>query len=77
MGVNGDDGNIRVTARFAGKNMREPMMELIPYHSYGADKYTQLGLTYNKEKFRTHSKEKLRHLKKIIESEDVRVVSFA
>ncbi len=77
MGVNWDDGNIRVTARFAGKNMREPMMELIPYHSYGADKYTQLGLTYNKEKFRTPSKEELRHLKKIIESEDVRVVSFA
>lgn len=77
MGVNGDDDNIRATARFVKKHLQEPKMELLPYHSYGADKYTQLGLSYDETLFRTPTKEELAYLHAIIEREGVQVVSYA
>lgn len=76
MGVNGDDENIRKTARFVKKNLKDPCMELLPYHRYGEDKYHQLGMPYDAELFRTPSKDELQHLNQIIEAEGVRVVSF-
>ncbi|MCH4166091.1 MAG: glycyl-radical enzyme activating protein [Megasphaera sp.] len=77
MGVNGDDDNIRATARFVKEHLQDPKMELLPYHSYGADKYTQLGLVYDETLFRTPTKEEMVHLNAIIESEGVQVVSYA
>lgn len=76
MGVNGDDDNVRETARFVKAHMRDPQMELLPYHSYGADKYAQLGMSYDDASFRTPSEEELNHLKHIVRDEGVRVVSF-
>lgn len=76
MGVNGDDDNVRETARFVKAHMRDPQMELLPYHSYGADKYAQLGMPYDDASFRTPSEEELNHLKHIVRDEGVRVVSF-
>lgn len=76
MGVNGDDDNVRETARFVKVHMRDPQMELLPYHSYGADKYAQLGMPYDDALFRTPSEEELNHLKHIVRDEGVRVVSF-
>ena len=35
MGVNGDEENIRNTARFVREHLPEPKLELLPYHSYG------------------------------------------
>lgn len=77
MGVNGDDENIRKTARFVKQYLQKPMMELLPYHCYGIDKYMQLGIAYEDFRFRTPTVEELRHLKGIIEDEGVQVVSFA
>ena len=76
IGINGDDDNIRRTAQFVKKHLQDPCMELLPYHPYGEDKYTQLGMPYDSNQFRTPDAEELRHLNGIIESEGVRVVSY-
>lgn len=76
MGVNGDDENIVATARFVKAHLQEPLMELLPYHGYGADKYTQLGLAYADEKFCTPSSAELDHLNDLIRREGVDVVSY-
>ena len=76
IGINGDDGNIRKTARFVKTHLQDPKMELLPYHSYGADKYMQLGMTYDESSFGTPSEEDMARLNAIIESEGVTVVSY-
>lgn len=77
MGVNGDDANVRETARFVKVHLQEPQIELLPYHSYGADKYAQLGMPYDDAQFRTPSEDEMKHLKEIVQREGVRIVSFA
>lgn len=76
MGINGDEDNIRRTARFVKQHIPNPRLELLPYHSYGADKYRQLGLSYEESAFRRPSEEELDLLKKIVEAEGVEPVSF-
>lgn len=76
MGINGDDDNIRETARFVKKYLKDPCMELLPYHRYGEDKHYQLGMPYSSDLFRTPSEEELQHLHEIIEEEGVHIVSF-
>ncbi len=76
MGINGDDKNIRATAKFVKKHLSDPVMELLPYHAYGADKYKQLGLSYDENEFRTPTAREMGHLRKILRDEGVRPVSF-
>lgn len=76
MGVNGSDGNIRETAQFVKAHVQDPKMELLPYHSYGADKYVQLGMAYDGSNFRSPTAEEMQHLEDIVKSEGVSVVSF-
>ncbi len=76
MGINGDEENVRRTARFVKLHVPAPKLELLPYHSYGADKYTQLGLPYDEQDFRRPSDEELARLRQIVEEEGVEVVSF-
>lgn len=76
MGVNGDDANITTTARFVKDNIKEPKMELLPYHSYGEDKYAQLGLPYPADMFRTPTLDEMAHLNSLIEKEGVQLISF-
>ena len=76
MGVNGDEENIRNTARFVREHLPEPKLELLPYHSYGADKYTQLGLSYDEQAFRRPTDEELARLRAIVTEEGVEAVSY-
>lgn len=76
MGVNGDDANIMATAAFVKENLKEPKMELLPYHVYGVDKYAQLGMDYPKEMFRTPTDEEYKHQCSLIEKAGVELVSF-
>ena len=76
MGVNGDEENIRNTARFVREHLPEPKLELLPYHSYGADKYTQLGLPYDEQAFRRPTDEELARLRAIVTEEGVEAVSY-
>ena len=74
--VNGDEENIRNTARFVREHLPEPKLELLPYHSYGADKYTQLGLSYDEQAFRRPTDEELARLRAIVTEEGVEAVSY-
>ena len=76
MGVNGEDANIIATARFVKQYILNPKMELLPYHSYGADKYKQLDMPYPENMFRTPTSAELNHMKYLIEKEGVRIISF-
>ncbi|MBP5736671.1 MAG: hypothetical protein J6W55_04420, partial [Acidaminococcaceae bacterium] len=76
MGVNGDEENIRNTARFVKEHLPAPKLELLPYHGYGADKYTQLGLPYDEKAFRRPTEEELARLREIVTEEGVETVSF-
>jgi len=76
MGVNGSDENIIATARFVKENLKKPRMELLPYHSYGADKYAQLGMPYDDASFRTPTARELQHLQDLVRREGVEIVSY-
>jgi len=76
MGVNGDDANIISTARFVKQYIWDPKIELLPYHSYGADKYKQLDMSYPKNMFRTPTAAELNHMNSLIEKEGVQIISF-
>jgi pyruvate formate lyase activating enzyme len=75
-GVNSDIENIRKTAQFVKANINVPKIELLPYHSFGDGKYEALGLEKPSMQFKTPSPEYLRELCKIVENEDVEVVSY-
>lgn len=75
-GVNADIENIRKTAKFVKANIDIPKLELLPYHLFGDSKYEALGLAKPSRQFKTPSVEYLRRLYKIVENEDVEVVSY-
>ena len=75
-GVNSDIENIKKTAQFVKANINVPKIELLPYHSFGDGKYEALGLEKPSMQFKTPSPEHLRELCKIVENEEVEVVSY-
>lgn len=75
-GVNADLDNIRETSRFVKENLREPKIEILPYHSFGDEKYEALGLEKPSRDFKTPSKDEIDEIKKIIEDEGVTLVSY-
>lgn len=75
-GINDSEENIRATARFVAASQETPMMELLPYHAYGADKYAQLGLPYQGDTFHAPTEENMKHLQAVIAEEGVQVVSY-
>lgn len=75
-GVNSDIENIRKTAKFVKANIDVPKLELLPYHSFGDNKYEALGLEKPSKQYKTPSPEHLKELCKIVESEGVEVVSY-
>jgi pyruvate formate lyase activating enzyme len=74
--VNADEANIRATARFVRENLPEAKMELLPYHRYGAGKYTALGLDPPSAAFGTPDQRDLERLRQVIGEEGVTVVSY-
>jgi pyruvate formate lyase activating enzyme len=75
-GVNSDIENIRKTAKFVKDNIDVPKLELLPFHSFGDNKYEALGLEKPSRQYKTPSQEYLRKLYKIVENEGVEVVSY-
>lgn len=76
LGVNADDENIRNTAKFVKDNVNNPKIELLPYHSFGDEKYEALGHLIPSRDFGTPSFELVERLKEIIRSEGVEAVSY-
>ncbi len=75
-GVNADDCNIVKTAEFVKENIDNPKIELLPYHSFGDEKYEALGIEKPSRDFKTPSASRLKELRKLIESVGVEAVSY-
>lgn len=76
MHFNDSEENIRNTARFVSRHMRWKIMELLPYHNFGAFKYGLLGLEKYRHDFETPLKEHVKKLEEIITDEGVAVVHY-
>lgn len=76
-GVNATEENIRSIAAFLKENLESPKIELLPYHSFGNEKYEALGLSLPSEDFKTPTKEKIEILKKLLASEGIEIVSYS
>ena len=68
--------NIKSTARFVKKNFDDPMIELLPYHAFGNEKYTALGIPVPKENLLAPKPETIETLIKTITFEGIRLVSY-
>ncbi|WP_313339174.1 glycyl-radical enzyme activating protein [Sedimentibacter sp.] len=76
-GVNADDFNISETAEFVKENIDNPKIELLPYHSFGDEKYEALGIEKPSRAFKTPPVDRLKKLRKLIEEQGVKVVSYS
>lgn len=76
VGVNADKENIKATAKFVKENIKNPKIELLPYHSLGDYKYESLRLDIPSRDYKTPSQEYLKELEKIVKAEGVKIVSY-
>ncbi len=74
--VNSDEDNIKKTAVFVKENIKNPKIELLPYHNFAEEKYECLGLAKMSDNFKRPSNEFLSHLKMIIKNEGAESVSY-
>ena len=75
-GVNNDEENIRLSARYVHENLPKAKMELLPYHKFGTIKYEALGLEYEHDDFYRPSDEEMARLNEIVSSEGVEIVEY-
>lgn len=75
-GVNADVENIRETAKFVKNNLKDPKIEILPYHSFGDEKYQALNMEKPSRSYKTPSEEDLQDIKKLIEDEGVSLISY-
>ena len=71
-GLNDSDDNITATAAFAaglGKNLQR--IELLPYHQFGTQTYTQMGKEYQLEETQPPSDDHMKCLEAIVEAQGV------
>ena len=74
--VNADKENIINTAKFVKKNIKNPKIEFLPYHSFGNEKYEALGMKKLPEEFSAPTLEILKELEGLVESEGVEIVNY-
>ena len=75
-GFNTNLENIKSTARFVKKNFDDPMIELLPYHAFGNEKYQALGIPVPKENLLAPKPETMETIIKTITFEGIRLVSY-
>ena len=68
-GVNDDPDSMRATAAFLKENVVVKAISLLPYHTFGSDKYTKLARTYPGEGLTVPDAEKMEALRKIFEQQ--------
>jgi len=73
-GINAGEENLRETARFIKEAIPEGLIEILPYHNFGYDKYIALGR--NAPVFEVPTDDEVAYAKEIIEKEGVRTVEF-
>lgn len=70
-GHNDDPANLKATAAFAAGVPSVQAVELLPYHNYGTGKYPRCGRAYPLTDLPLPTRERMRELAAIIESEGV------
>lgn len=76
VGVNLSDQNILETAKFVKAHLKNPKIELLPYHTLGSYKYEKLGLKMPSNDFQTPSDAEIIHAEELIRSVGVDLVSY-
>ena len=73
-GVNADPGSIAAIAQFAKLMQTVETMHLLPYHTYGENKYALLGRDYPMGEVPTLSCDRIEELKRVVESHGLNCV---
>ena len=76
VGVNAGIENIRNTLFFIKKYLKSPKVEFLPYHTYGEEKYRQLGMLLPSKEFRTPTDGEMENYRKLACEIGVKVVSY-
>ncbi|KEI09804.1 radical SAM protein [Clostridium sp. K25] len=66
-GFNSDEKSIRDIAEFAKTLKKVKRIDLLPYHSYGENKYETIGRNYFLKNLKPPSNEKMNYFKKIVQ----------
>ena len=66
-GVNDDDDTTIAVAKFVNSLPGNPLINLLPYHDLGAEKYKKIGLEYEQNDFDSPSDDKIINIKKLSE----------
>jgi len=72
-GINDDDKNVTRTAEFISSLPNILQINLLPYHRAGIEKYKNLGKPYKLDKVQPPSNQRIKSLKKKMESFGIRV----
>jgi pyruvate formate lyase activating enzyme len=67
-GYNNSDENLRALAEKVAETAKDAVVNLLPYHRYGANKYRMLDMTYQLETVPELTPDELIHAKEVIES---------
>ncbi|MDD4320852.1 MAG: glycyl-radical enzyme activating protein, partial [Acidaminococcaceae bacterium] len=76
VGVNADEENLVAILNFLRNNLRKPQIEFLPYHTYGEEKYRQLGKALPDVNFHTPTEEEQNLAIKLACAFGVEVVSY-
>jgi len=76
VGVNADEENLAATLNFLRTNLRKPQIEFLPYHTYGEEKYRQLGKSLPSTDFRTPTEKEQHSAEALACALGVEVVSY-
>ena len=72
-GVNDDSENLRATAGFVASLPSQPLVDLLPYHRLGVDKYHRLGRTYHLSGVEPPREEEVRSAAELLEGAGLNV----
>ena len=67
--LNDDRENILATARFTGELEGAPLLNILPYHNYGAGKYQNLGKTYGLEALKMQTPAELQQVEALLKTQ--------
>lgn len=76
IGVNGNDADLQAIFQFIRNEIPGAGLELLPYHTYGDEKYRQLGRPLPSREFQTPTDEQMEHWNEQARAMGIRVVSY-
>ncbi|MCC8151442.1 MAG: glycyl-radical enzyme activating protein [Lachnospiraceae bacterium] len=70
--LNDDKENLEATAEFVCSLPGKPLLNILPYHNYGASKYERLGMSYETESLPLQKTEEMNRIRKEMDRMGVR-----